>query len=535
MLDTNAGGAVAPRRLGPVPHPVSRGIFSRTTYARSCTRRSRRRALSESMLSPTPESVVECTSNSTPDSTLGNTSQLMHESIRDSTLQSAPKTTLAYAPKPMRSICLDQMPTEIVINIMSNMRPRELFFFIKTSRRYETIMEQNKPTIYFDILQRCPELKTLLNIFTAQQKEIVPGYMLYPRVIWFNLTKANVEKNRVLAHADLMKSYPRGVELDPLIVRERVSAVAPPYDPNPEQLAKDKIFLVRAPVAWVDKKLLCPIKFELSMASLETLFHLIDVIDWWVEHYPQLRWRDDAQERRCLWPEEEARLRKAIAHWWLYSIFFHGRFRRSTYVPKLYDDHDTRLNLLRTLSTEELSELSDLWNTIYDCVSLDICASPDRVENKNANGGYDIDLQLWGKSEAEHCVMVRTVMKLSPKQMKDLLENNYRNARRNILRVINRDLSITGRGLAFDTESLTLSIGTVLDERIDLLYKCDVSRPLPCMPIVSIDRSDQPDRDVFRQDAWPGGKAPGAAEKLALLGLQLTERIRPGNDGWGQG
>ncbi|KAI0161600.1 hypothetical protein GGR57DRAFT_363111 [Xylariaceae sp. FL1272] len=533
MPNPNTGGTMPPHCYGPVAAPASRGTFSRPTSARISRRRNRPRALPERMLSPTPESPLECTFDSRPESAVGNTSQSMHKPTRGSTLQAVSETTLVHAPKPL--ICIDQMPLEIIINIMSHMRPRELFFFIKSSYRYKIIMEANKPSIFFDILQRCPEVKVLLNIFTAQKKEIYPGFMLYPRVIWFNLTKANMEKNRAHALASSKKNNASGVKVDPDGVRDPVPAVPPSYDPAPEQLAKDKIFLVRAPVGWVDNKIRCPIKFELSLASLEILFQLIDVIDWWVEHYPQLRWRDDAQERRCLWPEEEARLRKAIAHWWLYSVYFHGHFHRSTYVPKLYDDHDTRLNLLRTLSTEQLSELSDLWTTIYDCVSLDICASPDRVENKNANGGYDIDLRLWGKNEAEHNAIVRTVMKLSPKQMKDLLENNYRNARRDILGVINKDLSIRGRGLAFDVESLSHSIGTVLEERIALLYKSDESSPLPYMPIVSVHRPNQPHRDIFRHDAWPDGKAPGAAEQRAALGIQLTERIRPGNDGWGKG
>jgi hypothetical protein len=230
----------------------------------------------------------------------------------------------------MRPSVLAGLPTELLIKTMREMDVRALGAFILSHKRFYEIFKANEVTIITTVLFRQPELQSLLLLYTMHGREFAEGAMLYPRTIIF----------------------------------------------DPGRGSNERITLMKSAVGFKEGKLICPRKIDFKLADLTNLCLLVRTVDWWVEEYPQLRWHDNPEDRRCLRPSEEVRLRKAIARWWLYAECFHGKYIRSAILPRQWDD-DGRLHHLRVLSSVEIQELSNLWETISATVARDLCSSID--------------------------------------------------------------------------------------------------------------------------------------------------------------
>lgn len=372
---------------------------------------------------------------------------------------------------------METFPTELLLEIMEILGPADLTSFRLVNKRIHRIFSEKRAQLLLKILRNRPELELLLHLYTANQNDLLPDRMLHPLTVTFSFSSGD----------------------------------------TPE----DKIFLMRSPVAWKNGKIVCPEKIKLNVYDLVGIAELVKVVDWWVEVYPRLRWRDHPEDRRCLKSDEESRLRKAITRWWLYSHYFHGNYWRNTHAPKKFDK-DVRLHHVRILTTQEIYELDDLLGTVYETISKDLCSSPGKVHRGTSSV---VELIPWGKSGQRHPAIVNTYMKLDPDLLKYFLEYCYRYSKEYLIMAI----SNSTRDFLYDRETLSMSIQTVLEERSIM----DPERPkaFPSMGIITEDRASSDECKAWNHDAWPTGFPPITKEQLAELPLELTSRVPGGDDG----
>jgi hypothetical protein len=238
---------------------------------------------------------------------------------------------------------IETAPAEIILEIMEIMGPADLTNFGLVNKRFNQILTDQRAQILLKILLNRPELELLLQLYWANKDDFFPDRMLHPLTVTFSF--------------------------------------------SPDSAPEDKIFLMRSPVTWKNGKIVCPEKIKMNVYDLVGVAQLVKVVDWWVDVYPRLRWRDHPEDRRCLKSDEECRLRRAIARWWLYSHYFHGKYWRNTHAPKKFDQ-DVRLHHVRILTTQEIHELDDLLGTMYETVSKDLCSSPGKVYRGVSNTGH---------------------------------------------------------------------------------------------------------------------------------------------------
>ncbi|KAI0411344.1 hypothetical protein EKO27_g1471 [Xylaria grammica] len=379
------------------------------------------------------------------------------------------------------SSSIETVPIEVILEIMEVMGPGDLVNFGLVNKRFHQIFMDKRAHILLKILRSRPELELLLHLYTANQNDFLPDRMLHPLTVSFGFNSGD--------------------------------------GPG------DKTFLMRSPVDWKNGKIVCPEKIKLNVFDLIGVAQLAKVVDWWVEIYPRLRWRDHPEDRRCLKSEEEGRLRKAIVRWWLYSHYFHGNYWRNTHAPKKFDK-DARLHHVRILTTEEIHELDDLLSTIYETISKDLCSSPGKVHRGTSSV---VELVPWGKNRDRHPAVVNTYMKLEPDLLKYFLEHCYRYSKEYLIMAITNSTP----DLLFDRETLSMSIATVLEERSIL----DPDRPktYPAMGIIAEDRAGVDECGAWNHDAWPTGFPPITREQLAEQPLELTSRVPRGDDGADRG
>ncbi|KAI1323837.1 hypothetical protein F5Y16DRAFT_329886 [Xylariaceae sp. FL0255] len=367
------------------------------------------------------------------------------------------------------------VPIDVMITLISYMKIRDVVRFIQTCTAYHNLYLEHKPHILLAILRQLPEHDLLLFLHTARPKDMLPGRMLHPRTISFDFGVQQLESGYT---------------------------------------ARKTTFLLKTPVAWEGKRLICPKKYWFRYGDLMGIMKNVDVIDWWVDHYPRFHWREKEtiKDRRLLTANEDARLRRAIARWWLYSFYFHDQSWRDRATPKRFDE-DPRLHHIRVLTTSEIFELKDLWTKVYELVSNDVCSSLFFDHRKQKS-----ELCIWGLNRSKHRYVVRTYMKLNPSAcllrltsepvilantvhqlLKWLLQNYYRYDKETIIELVEK----RAYGFVYDVETLSMAIDTVLAEREVLsghVY------PLPPMGIV--DRASDDVLEPYLDDAWKNGSAP---------------------------
>lgn len=220
------------------------------------------------------------------------------------------------------------LPVELILEIMKKMGVSELTAFALSNRKLLDIFKENKAIVMTAVLLQLVELDPLLLVYTIDKRDFSADAMLHPRRISVDVGRGPDK------HVDFMQSA----------------------------------------VAFRDGKLICPRKIVMSIHDLDQVWNLAKVVDWWVEEYPRMRWHKNPENTRYLRPSEEYRLRNAIVRWWLYSECFHGKYARSPFLPRLLETDD-RLYHLRLMSSIEIRELEDLWETIRGTVQRDVCSS----------------------------------------------------------------------------------------------------------------------------------------------------------------
>lgn len=109
--------------------------------------------------------------------------------------------------------------------------------------------------------------------------------------------------------------------------------------------------------------------------DMRSLLRICKVVKAWEDAFPRLRFAQRAQFARSLHPHEKERFRGALYNWWRYAMLFHQDVHRSNSWARDPRRPDIRCNNLRTLSTAQLYELQDVWETIRSAIASDLCPS----------------------------------------------------------------------------------------------------------------------------------------------------------------
>lgn len=243
-----------------------------------------------------------------------------------------PSANVALQPsgKPL----LYSIPNELILEIMKLLSPLDASNLALSSQRLFLVFKGSKESILITVLQRLPEINILLYTYTAHKDESHFELMLCPRIIEY------LRENFTISLMELGGASQEFPNRRPLEVP----------------------------------------KYTLTTQDIEQIWNMAKVVDWWVEKYPRLHWRDNSEDRRCLRGSEVARVRKAVARWWLYAKYHHGStFNRfSVFQPSTWTV-DTRLHHIRLMPTSEINELWHLWRLVRETVSKDLCSSPEKV------------------------------------------------------------------------------------------------------------------------------------------------------------
>ncbi|ETS79136.1 hypothetical protein PFICI_08989 [Pestalotiopsis fici W106-1] len=360
------------------------------------------------------------------------------------------------------------LPAELILEMMENMGVSDLTSFALCNKKLFGIFKENQATVMTTSLLRLVELEQILLIYTVDKRDFASNAMLHPRRISVDIGRGDDKL------VDLMQSA----------------------------------------VAFRDGKLICPRKIVLKTEDLSRIWTLVKVVDWWVEHYPRFRWHKNPEDTRCLRPSEEHRLRKAITRWWLYSECFHGKYARSPFLPRLLEADD-RLYHIRLLSSTEIRELEDLWETFRSTVQRDICSS---ISDK------DWDRIPWGWDDWRTKDIVSTYMKLDPTQAKHLITHSPLLGKPAIIQAARQSQP----DFAEQQETLSWAIQTVLQER--LLLMSNAFTDIPASGIIDEDRFFD-ENDVFTADAWATGKPPLSRQEIMSYPIRPPKYIAYGDDG----
>ncbi|KXJ86630.1 hypothetical protein Micbo1qcDRAFT_236720 [Microdochium bolleyi] len=370
---------------------------------------------------------------------------------------------------------LEILPTEIVLRAMGFMSAQDLTNLVLLNQRLYQIFKQNQSMIMTEVLRNRPEVPMLLLSYCANVEDLAGATMVNPRCFKFF---TGLDTGKVIT---LCKPTEKDIP------------------PNME---------TRPPVT-------------LTAQDVDRVWNWVKVVDWWVERYPSLRWRDVSEDSRCLTATEEARLRKALARWWLYSTFFHGSFWRQHQAPLKWS-WDRRLLLLRMMSTCELRELEGLMGLVWESISKDLCSSPAKVSN---NGTYEYEMVPWGEEEGRHSNIVNTYAKLDPLQLKYFLVDMAGRKKRDIIRTATE----LKQDFVMDRETLSISVKVVLEER--LMLKPPNVMDIPEFGIINDDRPAADKLASWVADSSPSGSCPLPPANVNSFPREVIRDVWHGDDG----
>ncbi|KAH8590190.1 hypothetical protein B0O99DRAFT_486532, partial [Bisporella sp. PMI_857] len=167
---------------------------------------------------------------------------------------------------------------------------------------------------------------------------------------------------------------------------------------------------------------------HLNMEAIKKIVGYANVVQRWVEIYPQLRWRYDSNNRRLLRPHEAERLRKAIYQNWTYYNLFHNQlFCEFAPEPPRYGiSHrdDLRLRLARTWTTIDIVRQSEVVDKLSQLMEIDIFPSNTMLQHQYAQvlPVKMLERMAWGEDQ-DHRHLSDVLGKLSPADILHLYEN----------------------------------------------------------------------------------------------------------------
>ena len=103
--------------------------------------------------------------------------------------------------------------------------------------------------------------------------------------------------------------------------------------------------------------------------NFQPLLSFCRAVRRWETEFPRLRFACVPQHSRSLYPHELRRLRGGLYFWWRFARAFHGP------APCVDSSLEARRAFVRRLSTTQLHEVYDMWETIRKAVGRRVCPS----------------------------------------------------------------------------------------------------------------------------------------------------------------
>ncbi len=107
--------------------------------------------------------------------------------------------------------------------------------------------------------------------------------------------------------------------------------------------------------------------------NYQPLLSFCRVVKRWETEFPRLRFAGVPQHSRSLHPHELRRLREGLYFWSRFARAFHGP------APYVDSSAEARAAFVRRLSTTQLHEVWDMWETIGKAVGRRVCPSVSAV------------------------------------------------------------------------------------------------------------------------------------------------------------
>ncbi|KAK4175934.1 hypothetical protein QBC36DRAFT_330307 [Triangularia setosa] len=151
--------------------------------------------------------------------------------------------------------------------------------------------------------------------------------------------------------------------------------------------------------------------------GLDSLLNFCRSVRLWEGELQRLRFHDcEVEHARLLSERERERARKGLYSWgWFARLYHSGRQGRGTREA---------VGFMRKLSTTELHELADLWETVWAGVGREVCPSTSTVLEVMGNKAQAEGIG-WGDGE-ENAQILGTVMKLGPTDVLKLMRERWR-------------------------------------------------------------------------------------------------------------
>lgn len=252
-----------------------------------------------------------------------------------------------------QSACLVGLPTEIQLDIYSNLDVSSTFALSETNRSLNLLFREQRAAILIPVLaQEFSPFDELLQIYTASAKDVEDGEAQYEH------------RNVVFKRFAGSKGY----------FFEPNSGFVPALA-NYHQTKPVSYMLRPTHRSWSSNVIL-------GEKDLGPILKLCLLVRKWEDLFPQMRWFHEAENCRLLRQHEAHRFRRAFYRWWLYGTYFHGEMPRPRIALPEPRVNDIRISQLRYHSTAELLELMDLLETTKDVILHYICPrlDPDYLE-----------------------------------------------------------------------------------------------------------------------------------------------------------
>ncbi|KAK0705203.1 hypothetical protein B0H67DRAFT_649558 [Lasiosphaeris hirsuta] len=341
------------------------------------------------------------------------------------------------------SLNTESLPVETIIEILRNLDIESVWAITQVSRRLRRIIEANWTVIIRPIINK--ELSPIDEFLAVFGLGVSSGWP--EEDISDNDETASAvedEDNDVYGSEDGLVDFGRAFDMmendDWAIVRPRTAT------------------RTTIPNTW---------EWDLPFSKI---MGVCRTVKGWEREFHRLRFLNHTH-RRTLREHELQRLRHSLYAWWSYSGYFHEHRspRGICEVPwaRGTDDLYCRSQILRKLSTSQLHELEDMWETVKWAVQTEICPSADLVQMLSGHVVTFEEAQRvgWGEGD-ENRTIHGTIMKLPPDELLYLLVNRHRfTTKRSIIGFIHQK----NPWIEDSVETLTDAIQRALWERERML------------------------------------------------------------------
>ncbi|GAB1313348.1 F-box domain-containing protein [Madurella fahalii] len=339
-----------------------------------------------------------------------------------------------------RTLHLEDLPVETMIEIISHLDFEAFDNMLRVNRRLRSVIESYGPSILPGIIEQ--EFFPAEDFFYAFQSVVSPSNKLH--IGHFPFEVGNIGS-------------------------------------RPPKLGLPRQFLNCYPPLWS------------ATNRLHSLLNFCRAIKRWEMEFPCLRFYDHPEYSRGLRPHELCRLRQGLYVWWLFARHFHDSpaqlehsdpldhyvghrfsFRKPECSPEL------RRAFMRQLSTTQLHEVYDVWETIRSAVGREVCPSVVAVREWSGNTLTRVEAARigWG-DPVENDHILATIMKLRPDDILHLLVYRHRYATKGS---IIQFVRLRHPRIEESIETFSEAIIDVIREREGMLGPDDLYFPLSGFP-----------------------------------------------------